>query len=148
MSRANIPQMRNVAKRLMAYETGVHKRSGTKTPMAFHCCEKLRPHLATLMGDAGYRALLSRALASSEVPWLHGVYVKADGSLEGLEDLHVQLAPDDFFEARVVLLAQLLGSLAAFIGEDVTLRLVREVWPNIPMDDFDFGKEGQYAQTN
>ena len=60
----------------------------------------------------------------------------------------MQLAPDEFVEAKVVLLAQLLGSLAAFIGEDVTLRLVREVWPNIPMDDFDFGKEGQYAQTN
>jgi hypothetical protein len=148
MSRASTPQMRNVAKRLMAYETGVNKCSGTKTPVAFHCCEKLRPRLATLMGDAGFRALLSRALASSEVRRLHGVNVKADGSLEGLEDLHVQLAPGEFFEARVVLLAQLLGSLVAFIGEDLTLHLVREVWPNIPINDLDFGKEGRYEQTN
>ena len=119
-----------------------------KAPVAFHCCEKLRPRLATLMRDAGFRALLSRALASSEVRWLHGVYVKADGSLEELEELHVQLAPDECSEARVVLLAQLLGSLVAFIGEDVTLRLVREVWPNNPINDLDFGKEGKYEQTN
>jgi hypothetical protein len=148
MSRASTQQMRNVAKRLMAYETGVNKCFGTKTPVAFHCCEKLRPRLATLMGDAGFRALLSRALASSEVRKLHGVSVKADGSLEGLEDLHVQLAPGEFFEARVVLLAQLLGSLVAFIGEDLTLHLVREVWPSIPINDLDFGKEGRYEQTN
>jgi hypothetical protein len=156
MSRASTAQMRNVAKRLMAYETGVNKLNkctGTKTPVAFHCCEKLRPRLATLMGDAGFRALLSRALANAEHPWLRAVHVKADGSLEGLEDLHAQLRPIEFFEARVVVLAQLLGSLATFIGDDLTLHLVREVWPNIPIDDLDLGKENEgkyfkYEQTN
>ena len=36
----------------------------------FLVCEKLRPHLAMLMGNAGFRALLSRALAlaKAEVP--------------------------------------------------------------------------------
>jgi len=140
--------MRNLAKRLMAYETGGNKSSETQNPVAFHCCEKLRPRLATLMGDAGFRALLSRALANAECPSLRAVHVKADGSLEGLGDLHAQLGPTEFFEARVVLLAQLLGSLVAFIGEDLTLHLVREVWPNIPIDDFDFGEESKYAQTN
>ncbi len=148
MSRASTPQMRNVAKRLMAYETGGNKSSETQNPMAFHCCDKLLRRLTTLMGYAGYRALLSRALASSEVRMLHGVHVKADGSLEGLEDLHVQLAPGEFVEARVVLLAELLEWLVAFIGEDLTLHLVREVWPNIPINDLDFGKEGRYEQAN
>ena len=134
--------MRDFAKRLIAYETGGNKSSGTKTPAAFHVCEKLRPHLATLMGNAGFRALLSRALAlaSAEVPWLRAVHVKADGSLEGLEELHAQLDPEEFAEGRVVLLAQLLGLLVAFIGEDLTLRLVREVWPKLPLNDLDFGK--------
>ena len=147
MSQAT-PQMRNLAKRLMAYETGGNKSSETQSPMAFLCCEKLRPRLATLMGDAGFRALLSRALANAECPCLRAVHVKTDGSLEGLEDLHAQLGPTEFFEARVVLLAQLLGSLVAFIGEDLTLHLVREVWLNIPINDLDFGKESKYAQTN
>ena len=97
------------------------------------------------MGNGGFRALLSRALAlaNAEVPWLRAVQVKADGSLEGLEELHAQLDPDEFFEGRVVLLAQLLGLLVAFIGENLTLRLVREVWPKVPLDDLDFGNGGK-----
>jgi len=116
--------------------------------VAFHCCEKLRPHLATLMGDGGFRALLSRALADTEVPWLRAVHVKPDGSLGGLEELHVQLDLDEFFEGRIVLLAQLIGLLVAFIGENLTLRLVREVWPNVPLNDLDFGTGATNEETN
>jgi hypothetical protein len=50
------------------------------------------------------------------------------------------LVSDDIFEGRVVLLAQLLGLLVAFIGEDLTLRLVREVWPKLSLNNLDFGK--------
>jgi hypothetical protein len=144
MSRAS-PQTRNFAKRLIADEASGNKSSETKTPAAFHVVEKLRPHLVTLMGNGGFRALLSRALAlaSAEVPWLRAVHVKADGSLEGLEDLHAQLDPDEFFEGRVVLLAQLLGLLVAFIGENLTLVVVRDVWPKIPLNDLDFGNGGK-----
>jgi hypothetical protein len=39
----------------------------------------------------------------------------------------------------VVLLAQLLGLLNAFIGEVLTLRLLRDVWPKIPLDNLEFG---------
>ena len=49
------------------------------------------------------------------------MHVKADGSLEGVEEHHAQLDPDELFEGRVVLLAQLLGLLVAFIGENLTL---------------------------
>jgi hypothetical protein len=34
----------------------------------------------------------------------------------------------------------LLGLLVAFIGEDLTLRLVREVWPKLSLNNLDFGK--------
>jgi hypothetical protein len=40
-------------------------------------------------------------------------------------------------EGRVVLLAQLLGLLVAFIGESLTLRLVLEVWPKVPLEDLE-----------
>ena len=40
----------------------------------------------------------------------------------------------------MVLVAQLLGLLVAFIGETLTLRLVREVWPKLPLNDLDFGR--------
>jgi len=148
MNRAN-PHLRHFAKRLIVFETGRNKSSGTKIPPAFHVPEKLRPQLVALMGNGGFRALLSRALAlaSAELPWLRSVRVKADGSLEGVEELQAQLSPDKFLEGRVVLLAQLLGLLVAFIGENLTLRLMRDVWPKVPLDDLVFDDGGQYEKT-
>ena len=104
--------------------------------------EKLRPPLGTLMGKAGLRGLLSRSLAaaSEEVRWLRAVHVKSDGSLTGLQELQVELAPDLFFEGRAVLLSQVLGSLVGLIGEELTLGLLREVWPKLPLKDLDLGK--------
>ena len=140
MSRTT-PKLRDVSDRLIAYETRENKSSETKTPAACLVGEKLRPHLATLMGNVGFRALLSRALAlaNAEVPWLRAVHVNADGSFEGLDELGAQVDPDEIFEGCVVLLAQLLGLLVAFIGENLTLRLVREVWPKLSLNDVDLG---------
>src|SRR6266404_5858740 len=142
MSRAT-PKMRDFAKRLIAYEARGNKSLATKKiPPAFRVCEKLRAHLSTFMGNAGFRALLARslALASAEVAWLRAMHVKADGSLEGLDELEAQLDPNEIAEGCVVLLAQLLGLLVAFIGEDLTLQLARDVWPKLPSTIFDFGK--------
>jgi hypothetical protein len=134
--------MRDFAERLIAHETRENKSSETKTSSPFLVGEKLRPHLAPLMGNVGFRALLSRALAlaNAEGPWLRAVHIKADGSFEGLDELGAQVDPDEIFKGRVVLLAQLLGLLVAFIGEDLTLRLVREVWPKLSLNNLDFGK--------
>ena len=136
------PQMRNVARRLIAYETPRNTSSESKTPASFPVSEKLRPYLATLMGNGGFRALLSRALvlASEEVLWLRAVHVKANGSLEGFEELQTQLDPHELLEGRVVFLAQLIGLLVAFIGVSLTVRLFRDIWPAVPLNDLDFAK--------
>ena len=133
--------MREIAQRLIEYETPRADSSKTKSIAPFRATERLRPHLATLMGNGGFRALLARALAlaSAKVTWLRAVQVNPDGSLEGLEELQVQLKPADFLEGRVVLLAQLLGLLVAMIGPGLTLRLVGEVWPQLSVDNVDFG---------
>jgi hypothetical protein len=88
-----------------------------------------------LAGDAGFRSLLSRSLARAgeEVHWLRAVHVKSDGALDGWGELHTQLSPEAWFEGRVALLAHLLGLLVTFIGENLTLRLVHEAWPNAPL---------------
>ena len=140
MSRAT-PKMRDFAERLIAYEMKGNKSSQTKTAQVFLIGEKLRLHLTALMGKVGFRALLSRALvlANAEAPWLRAVHVKADGSFGGLDELGGQVGPEKITEGSVVLLAQMLGLLVAFIGGSLTLRLVREMWPKIPLNDFDFG---------
>ncbi len=90
-------------------------------------CEKLRISLTRFAGADGFTSLLRRALAlaRAEVPALHGVQVKADGSLEGLEELAAD-AGSGGVEAAVAITTHLLGLLVTFVGEPITLRLVRE----------------------
>jgi hypothetical protein len=141
MSRAT-PQVRDLAARLLAYETKENKSSEPGRPAAFHVCDRLRPHLATLMGQGGFRAVLTRALAvaSTEVAWLAAVQVKADGSLEGWDKPEAQVKPKELTESGVLLVAQLLGLLVAFIGDNLTLRMVRDVWPKVSLEDLNFTK--------
>ncbi len=141
MSRAS-SKLRHFAKRLTVYERGASKITDQKTPPAFQVCEKLRAHLVTLLGNAGFRELLACALprAQAEIPWLGAVHLKADGALEGLEELSAKHSEGELFEGGIVLLAQLLGLLVAFIGEDLTLRFVSEVWSDVPLGDLAFGR--------
>jgi hypothetical protein len=135
------PQMRSIAERLIQYETQGKDPSETTDTSMFRVTDRLRPQLAMLMGNGGFRALLARALAlaSAEMSWLRQVQVKADGTLEGWAALHASLKPAEFREGRVVLLAQLLGLLVAFIGPALTSRLMREIWPQLAADNVDFG---------
>jgi hypothetical protein len=133
MTRAT-SQMRHFAERLLALEASAQVASAT--PGAPSVCEKLRPPLATLMGNTGFAALLSRALvlAGVEVPWLLAVRANA-GALEGFDEPAAQVGAAQIAEGHVVLVARLLGLLMTFIGEELTLRLVREVWPDLSLDD-------------
>lgn len=132
--------MRQIAARLIGDETKGKKGSDPKVSAAFQVCEKLRPHLATLMGKAGFRAILSRALvvARAEVPWMAALEVDADGALEGWGKLEPQVDAKELREGGVLLVAQLLGLLVAFIGENLTLRLVGDVWPKLSFEDLQF----------
>ena len=134
MSRAQ-SKMREFAERLIAHETRLNS-SKTKTA-AVMACEKSRPHLATLMGNAGFSALLSRALAMSisDIGWLCVIHVKADGSLKGLDEVGSEISFEDTVEGGVVLMTHMLRLLVAFIGENLTVRLMREIWPTVSFDD-------------
>lgn len=143
MSRAN-PKLRDFTKRLIDFEIKENVSSETKIPVTCLASEKLRPHLAALMGNIGFRALLARALAlaNADVPWLRAVHVNSDGSYEGFEELEAHVDREEFFEGCVVLLSHLLGLLVAFIGEELTLRLVRQGWPKLSSNNFDLDEGG------
>ena len=133
MSRAT-PSLRNFASDLIAQDAKSKNtlRSGQTT--FFPVIEKLRPPLTNLMGGAGFGALISRSLvlAAAEIPALQRVQLNAKGEWEGLEAIEARLDVDGFDEERVVVIAHLLGLLVAFVGEALTLRLVAEIWPNLP----------------
>jgi hypothetical protein len=98
-----------------------------------------------LVGVAGFRSLMSRAvaMAKAEVPSLAAVQVRADGSLEGLDGAGPDQIAGAGSEAGVVIVAQLLGLLVTFIGEPLTLRLVRDAWPDasIPATGAESGEQ-------
>ena len=98
--------------------------------------EKLRLHLSRRVGGEGYRTLVSRALnlATAAHPALRAVLVREDARLEGLTpDARTDSPP----EVAVALMEELLGLLVTFIGDDLTLRMVRTVWLafSIPSED-------------
>lgn len=142
MSRATL-EMREFAGRLIAHERKANRSPPSALPPAFDVCEKLRPHLEMLMGRAGVRAVLGRALAlvARERPHFGAVQLQADGSLaaangrKGDADLRT--------EGGVLLVAELLGLLVAFIGEGLTLRMLREAWPKISLSQLYFRNEDQ-----
>ncbi len=121
--------MRDFAQQLLAYEDAKQYPSASNIPAVFRVFEGLRRPLSTLCGASGFRALLARALtlAKAQVPSLGAVQIKPDGSLaEGLGEL----SNHEYPEAGIVLIAQLLGLLVAFIGESLVLQILMDVWPD------------------
>ena len=81
--------MRDLAKRLLALEAASQSASHPQAHEAVRVCEKLRISLTRFAGADGFTSLLRRAVAlgRAEVPWLHGIQVKADNPDEVLEQL-------------------------------------------------------------
>jgi hypothetical protein len=138
------PATRRLALWLLAQEVIADKQS-EKMNATFRVCGKLRASLSTLMGAAGYRSLISRALtlAKKEAPSLGKVQVKEDGSLEWTGAVERQQDMDDAADGGSVLLALLLGLLMTFIGRGLTLRLVRDLWAEAPFEDMNSKTEKQ-----
>ncbi len=138
-----LPEMRDLAQRLLSYEADGRNTSGSMESSILAVYDKLRKRLGELAGSAGFQALAFRALtlARSEVTSLSAVEVAADGSLEGM---NATGSPADAEKNRVreggvVLISRLLGLLLIFLGEALTMNLVRDVWPDAALDDCSSG---------
>ena len=123
------PKLRIFAERFIADVISRNASAKSRPTAAFAVIEKLAPHFGALMGAAGFRALLSRALvlAGAEVAWLGELHVKTDGSFEGLNELETQANPEEISKAGIVLLARLLELLVTLIGEELTLQLMNNI---------------------
>ena len=122
-------ETRELAERLVTVEAAAENQSTNDAHARCRVCEKLRRPLITLTGTAGYSSLLLRALtlAKREALALNEVQVKPDGSLEGLDGEAVLAHP--------ILVAYLLSLLITFIGEALTMRLLHDIWPDLPNSD-------------
>jgi hypothetical protein len=142
------PTNRDLARRLLAYEAAAAKTSEASESTALRAYEKLRKGLGEFTGVAGFHSLASRALAlaRTDTPSLSEVRVSADGELLGLgrglcenerqididKDRGSDLGGD---EGGTILIACLLGLLFLFLGEPLTMSLLRVTWPNTMFDE-------------
>jgi hypothetical protein len=130
--------MRDLAQRLLAYEAFADEASDPAESATLRVYEKLRQGLGEFAGVAGFQSLASRALvlARKEAPILSAVQVTANGALQGLGEIEHQFDIDKVQagefpagEGEIILIARLLGLLLLFLGEALTLSLLRVTWP-------------------
>jgi hypothetical protein len=145
-------EMRDLAQRLLAYEANAGHTAEPVETTILRVYEKLRRSLGEFAGNAAFHSLASRALAmaSSEIPSLQAAQVSADGALRGLGhglghgmsefgpqiDLEEERANEQpAGDEGITVIARLLDLLLIFLGEPITLRLLRIAWPGETFDE-------------
>ena len=138
------PGMRDLAHRLLTYEAGSGKNSEPMESKTLRVYEKLRQSLSAVAGVTSFYSLACRALvlAKSEASSLSAAQIAADGSLRDFGKFEPQIDIDkdraseyQAGEQGIILIARLLGLLFLFLGEALTLSLLRNAWPGEVCDD-------------
>ena len=142
------PKTLDLARRLLEYEAMTAESSESAEQVTLRVYEKLRQSLVPFAGTVAFASLASRALAlaTPESPGLGSAQITADGSIRSLGDYKPQIdndknrtRADQTDERGVILIARLLGLLLVFLGEALTLSLLRVQWPSDMFDDHSSG---------
>lgn len=125
----------DLMKRLLEHEAGGARDAASLAAAVAGACQKLSGELEALVGRGGVAALLGRAvnLTKREFPFLAGVRPQTDAppSFEALHESLRGRTPAEADAASVALLANLVGLLVNLLGEELGLRPVVNVWPNV-----------------
>jgi hypothetical protein len=123
------PSIRTWAQRLLAAEDASPAATEARSTEVVRICEKLRVTLTQFVGADGFTALLRRALAlaRADTPSLKDARITSGGGLEGMDEIGGNARED--IDAAIALTAHLLDLLVAFIGEPLTVRLMRKAFP-------------------
>lgn len=132
-------QLRELAHHLITAASN----TDAEAPGVIHVVKGMDTVLTRLAGRTGSRSLIARAvsLAHTDVPSLKGIGTSADGVIEALEKVLSAAGPEDRIRDEVVVVAHLLGLLHTFIGERLTLQLIKEVWPDLESQHEDIRKD-------
>ncbi|HUE89526.1 MAG TPA: hypothetical protein VMO26_25905 [Vicinamibacterales bacterium] len=127
------PRLRGFVRHALVAATDVASPDAAQLGAAFHLlCDQLWMRLRPLFGELAIKALFVRALhaAQAEFPWLEGLSPAADDGcrLDGFDTLSRDLDPHMLVEGLAAILADEIGLLSAFIGDDVVLPLVEQSW--------------------
>lgn len=130
------PSLADFARRLLQHEVGNSGSAGDLVAAFERACQALHSRMAPLISPAGFGALIERAvkLAARDFPFLGGTNapVAANCSVDGLRHVAEGREPAEVADALAAILANFIWLVVIFIGENLGLRKVREVWPNVP----------------
>ena len=126
---------RDLAAQMIAQESSGDESSEAQASAALRACDKLCLHLSRVIGTGGYIALASRALALSraERGILPTVHISENGSLRGFSEVAINLEPIVAQTDAHSIVTQQLSLLLVFIGEALTVQIVRSIWPDLPL---------------
>ena len=129
------PETRDLARQILRQEAGGPEPAALAAALT-RLHSLLRRRLVALIGSAGFAALFARALhlARAEYPALDAVAFDTREAFDtgGAADLHgigafaTARPPDEVGEALAAILAQFIGLLTTFVGDDLGLRLIDE----------------------
>jgi len=98
-------------------------------------CQALQGRLAPLVGSAAFDALMGRAvnLAARNFAFLGDTPIGANCSADGLRQAVEGRERREVTDAVTGILANFIWLLVIFIGENLGLRMVHEIWPGVPV---------------
>lgn len=130
------PELLRFAERVLAHEAARSPQNHS-TPVE-RACDALQRNLDRMIGLRGFHALLGRAifLRRADYPWLASLRIGDDEgcALVGVAET-IQAAGDHANAGFASVIATTVALLASFIGENLTIRFIRETWPDIPFEN-------------
>ena len=122
---------------LVTTEMGSNTGSLAFSAAAGRVFEKMSERLSQLITSVGSEALLRRAvhLSQTEFPFLADVPAapSTDPLIGQLREAAATVEPSQADQAMVTVLGTLVALLESFLGKDLTFRLLRDVWSDLPV---------------
>ena len=134
MTAPEIAALRLLAARVLVNKAGRDADAASVAIAARRRFEELAGVLTPIIGQVGMDALADRALhlAQREYPWLGNTRnpEQVEGRLIGVSMSLEHQEPGLATEAAAAVLAQFAALLVTMIGEPLTVRLMRQAWPD------------------
>jgi hypothetical protein len=134
MTAPDVAALRQLAVRALRHRAGENPDATALSAATRRSFDELARVLAPLIGQTGLDALAARAvhLAQREYPWLAKARdpEPTDGPLADVAIALEQHEPALATEAAAAVLATFTGLLVTMIGEPLTVRLMRQAWPD------------------
>ena len=130
MSRPSATQVER-AKQLLANEGGSGRSSTECAAAAWRVYEKLNARLAPLLGSAGVQMLFVRSAKLAQAEFASLAEVATPGGLSKLGACLQALDPADATEAAAILFGTFLDLITTFVGDRLTVLVLRSAWPTI-----------------